>query len=217
MQKEEIFAIIDQLLIDQDRYNKFLDYWITFTGKSRTKKECLAFIEEIFNLPNVNGKEQLAIRLSSTETHKNSELLSEFISRHPITEGYVSALVKARVDMLGKIGDYIRYISEELTKTQLVDKEERQVYLRRAVARLYRYLGSSGDIVITEDQWSEYEPYEWTDYLTVDLDSLLNDTFKQEDMIKWSNAYSDVNELNNENKLRSLRTYVTYLDTYLKF
>lgn len=67
MLKEEIFALLDQLLIDQTKYNKFLDYVHTFTKEPRCKKGCLAFIEEIFNLPNVAGKEILALTLASTK------------------------------------------------------------------------------------------------------------------------------------------------------
>lgn len=217
MQKEEIFALLDQLLIDQTKYNKFMDYVQTFTKEPRCKKGCLAFIEEIFNLPNVNGKDVLAITLASTKTSRNAMETRYFIEQHEITIGYSEALKKARLLVMTKIAEYIKETSVRLSETSLSDKVERQVYLRRAVARLMAIFHSSQKTMVTEDQWAEVEPVEYIDYLNNDLDVLTGEICSEDRLIKWADVYYDEFRLNEDYIIRSLRSYVNYLDSFLKF
>ncbi|QYN79992.1 hypothetical protein PQD71_gp099 [Kosakonia phage Kc263] len=217
MQKEEIFALLDQLLIDQTKYNKFLDYVHTFTREPRCKKGCLAFIDEIFNLPNVSGKEVLAITLASTKTERNAFETRSFIEGHDITNGYNDALKKARLLIMTNIAEYIKETSVKLSETTLSDKIERQVYLRRAVARLMTIFYSNQKTMVTEDQWSEVEACEWIDYLNVDLDTLTKDLCSEERMMRWSTVTSDDFRLHEDYIIRSMRTYLNYLDSFLKF
>lgn len=217
MLKEEIFALLDQLLIDQTKYNKFLDYVHTFTKEPRCKKGCLAFIEEIFNLPNVGGKEILALTLASTKTERNAFETRCFIENHDITNGYNDALKKARLLIMTKIAEYVKETSVKLSETTLSDKIERQVYLRRSVARLMNIFYSSQKTMVTEDQWSEVEPCEWIDYLNTDLEALTADMCSEERMMRWSTVTSDDFRLHEDYIIRSLRTYLNYLDSFLKF
>jgi hypothetical protein len=217
MQKEDIFALLDQLYIDQSKFNKFMDYLSTFTKEPRCKKGCLEFIVEIYNLPNIVGKDELAIQLLSEKNSTNAFKTRRFIEEHQITTGYNEALKNARYLIMGKIGEYIIQINSELEKSDLQDKYERQVYLRRAVARLKTIFYSNQKTTVLEEQWPEVAPWEYTDYLTNDLQTLVGEIACEEDMLKWSSVYGDFYHLDCDHTIASLRTYLNYLDTFLKF
>lgn len=116
-----------------------------------------------------------------------------------------------------KIAEYVKETSVKLSETTLSDKIERQVYLRRSVARLMNIFYSSQKTMVTEDQWSEVEPCEWIDYLNTDLEALTADMCSEERMMRWSTVTSDDFRLHEDYIIRSLRTYLNYLDSFLKF
>lgn len=217
MLKEEIFAVLDQLTIDQERFNKFTDYLVTFTSEPRCKKGCIEFVGEIFNLPQVDGKDVLAMQLVSVKTSRNAFDTRWFIENHPITQGYLLALKQARLQLMNKVAEYIIELSGELDKSSLSDKDERQVYLRRAVARLKTIFYSNLKVAIEENQWHEVEPYEYMDYLNDDLASLVKYICSEEEIVKWSDVYGDTYHLNKDATLTSIRSFVNYLDTFLEF
>lgn len=214
MQKEEIFAVLDRLIIDQDKYNKFSEYVNTFTNEPRCKKGCLAFIEEVFNLPQIAGRNQLAIQLVSSKTMKNADDTRFFINNHQITTGYEKALQEARNSLLKLMGDYALDTSRRLDETTLMDKSERQVFLRRAIARLMTVFDSRQQVAIKTEQWSEIEPYTWIDYLSTDLESLIA-SFCSGDMATVNFIYSC--SLDSDRNLESMRSFVEYLDTFTEF
>lgn len=216
MQKEEIFAIIDQLIIDQESFNTFKEYTTTFIKDKRCRKGAIAFIEEVFKLPQVAGKEELALELVSEKCYQNSIKTEQFIFNHPITLGYSEALKQARLEVMSKIAEYIIDISQRLTDSELLDKNERQVYLRRAVARLVRVLWRGTQVIITADQWPEVTPDDRTEYLTETLEEL---TLRISDPIKlkeWSDVYGSHYRLDDEKQLRSVRNFLNYLETFLE-
>lgn len=217
MQKEEIFAVLDRLYIDQTKYNKFFEYLKTFTNEPRCKKGCLEFLEEIFNLPQIEGRDQLAIRLVSSKTMTNAFNTRNFVEAHQITVGYGEALKQARLSVLKLISDYILDVSRRLDETTLLDKVERQVYLRRAVARLMTVFHAKLLVAIKTEQWCEVEPYEWIDYLTTDLPMLVGKISDDEIILKWSSRLYDYNHLDNDENLASLKSFVEYLDTFTEF
>lgn len=157
MQKEEIYAVLERLFIDQTKYNRFFEYLKTFTHEPRCKKGCLAFIEEVFNLPQIEGRDELALRLVFGKAMFNAYETRYFIENHPITIGYGEALKLARLQLLEMIADYIKDISRQLHESTLLDKSERQVYLRRAVARLLTIFHRDLPVTIKMEQWSEVE------------------------------------------------------------
>ncbi|AEV89540.1 hypothetical protein OBP_103 [Pseudomonas phage OBP] len=216
MQKEDLYALIDQLTIDQERYNKFKDYTLTFVRDKRCRKGALAFVEEVFNLPQISGRDELALRLFSEKSLQNSRMVEDFIFTHPITIGYSEALKTARLDLMKKVGEYIIDISRRLTESEIADKDERQVYLRRAVARLYKVSWRRTQVTIQADQWHEVEP-EDIPYLTETLDELTNRISDTRRFLIWSDQYGDSFGLDDEKTLKSLRTYLDYLDTYLEY
>lgn len=219
MQKEEIFAVLDRLYLDQTKYNKFFEYLSTFTREPRCKKGCLAFIEEVFNLPQVEGRDQLAIRLLASKTMSNAYSTRYFVEQHPITVGYGSALKQGRLALLNLVTEYILDTSRRLSETTLLDKIERQVYLRRAVARFITVFHYSGDlrVEIKTEQWSEVEPSDWIDYLNNDLPTLVGNINDDKKILEWSDHMYDYSHLDNDHNLGSVRSFIEYLDTFTEF
>lgn len=217
MQKEEIIALLDQLYLDQEKYNKFTDYVSDFVSQPRCKKGIISFIEDIFNLPEIAGKNQLAIQLLSSKTTGNSLKAADFIFSHPVTKGYNKALVDARLMIMTKIAEYILEMSKRIQETTLEDRPERQVYLRRAVARLITATSYSLQTWITAEQWAEVEPYKWTNYLTTTLEELTDAIKNEKRIVEWSDTTYAGMELDNLHVIRSLSSYLDYLETFLVF
>lgn len=217
MQKQEIIALIERLYSDQEKYNKFRTYTLDFFTHPRCKKGIISFVEEIFNLPEIAGKDQLAIELLSAKTRVNSDKGRFFIMNHPITVGYNSALVEARIVVLKAVADYIVQTAEGIQNSGLDDKIERQVYLRRAIARLITMTQSSLETPIKADQWHELEPHKWIDYLTSTFDEMLGYIDKPEQMRKWSDTGWSENNMDNLDVIRSLISYLDYLDSFTEF
>lgn len=217
MQKEEIFALLDQLAIDQDKFNKFREYQITFIRQPRCKKGCLEFLTEIFDSENVAGSKELALRLLSVKSYQNSSQLDQFINHHPITQAYNKALIDARILIMQRVSEYIKELSVRLDKSDLVDKWERQVYLRRAVARLATIYMTSTQVAITVDQWPEVEAQYWIDYLTTTLDELTGRICELDRMKEWADVYGDYYHLDRPEVIRSVRNFMDYLDTFLTY
>lgn len=217
MQKEEIFALLDRLYLDQTQYNKFFEYLSTFTREPRCKKGCLAFVEEIFNLPQIEGRDQLAIRLVFSKTLTNAYDTRHFVEDHPITVGYGEALKQGRLVVLRHIADYVLETARRLDESTLLDKVERQVYLRRAVARLLTVFHAKLPVALKTEQWSEVEPHEWIDYLNSDLGTLVKRIDNDEVIIKWSSHLYDYNHLDNDENLASLKSFLEYLDTFTEY
>lgn len=115
------------------------------------------------------------------------------------------------------VSEYIMDTSRRLDETTLLDKVERQVYLRRAVARLLTVFHSDLPVAIKTEQWCEVEPYEWIDYLTTDLSSLVGKVDNDEMIMKWSCHMYDYNHLDNDENLISLKSFVEYLDTFTEY
>lgn len=216
MQKETIYALIDQLTIDQERYNKFREYVTTFVKDKRCRKGVISFVEEVFNLPQIAGKDVLALTLITEKSYQNSMKAEDFIMNHPITIGYSEALKQARFELMGKIAEYIIDISRQLTESTLDDKDERQVYLRRAVARLVRIGWRRTQVVIQADQWHEIEP-ESIPYLTETLDELTSRISDKTKILVWADQYGDMFGLDEEKVLKSVRNYLDYLESYLEY
>lgn len=217
MIKEEIFARLDQLMIDQLKYNKFMDYTRTFTNDIRCKKGCLEFAKDVFNLPQLAGLDELAMRLVSSKSSSNSTKTLYFITNHPIALGYNEALVAARVELMGMIAQYVLEMADRIAASEWEDKHERQVYLRRAVARLQTLFCGDNKIPVAASDWHLVEPASYVNYLGETLAELV-DRFSNGDKIKkYADSWGDYNQLNCETTLQSLRNFLDYLDSYLKF
>lgn len=217
MIKEEILALIDQLQIDQAKFNKFREYLITFVRQPRCKKGCVEFLYEIFNTENIEGSKELAISLLTPKSYQNCNALEAFVNHHPITQGYNQSLINARIDIMAKVAEYIVDLSKKLEESDLPDALERQVYLRRAVSRLATVTSNNTQVVITVDQWADLDVHMWIDYLTTTLEELTGRICELERIQKWSDVYGGYYHLDNLKVLQSLRTYLDYLDTFLEY
>lgn len=217
MTKEEIFTLIETLAEDQDKYNKFKEYILEFTKGERCKKGVLEFVHDLYNSKNVDGLAEMAITLHTDKTWRNSDQLRTFVFDHKITLGYVTALKDQRLVLMTAIAKYIHDTSERIQAAELDDKPERQVYLRRAVARLLSILGTNARLEIDTAEWAEIEPNQDIDYLCSTLTELTNIICDPVKIKEWADAWGDVQSLHYVTMLRSLRTYLNYLDTFTEF
>lgn len=217
MQKEEVLALIDRLYLDQNKYNRFLEYLDTFLGEPRCKKGCIAFVKEVFNDKEVEGLNLLAMKLTSTKSDLNAYNAVEFVREHVITLGYNQALTQARVVILKAVRDYVLDTSRRLSETTLLDKIERQVYLRRAVGRLLTMFSYTQHVVVKREQWPEIQVDGWIDYLNNDLETLAEKIVDENAVKRWSVPGGDVNNLDRGNTLAALKSYLDYLDTFVEY
>lgn len=217
MQKEEILALIDRLYLDQSKHNRFLEYLESFLNEPRCKKGCLGFINELFNLPDLAGRNELAMRLTVAKSDMNASATVEFVRYHPISLGYSQALGNARITVLKAIQGYILDTARRLSETTLLDKGERQVYLRRAVGRLLTVLNRSQQVIIRTEQWSEIEVDSWIDYLNDDLETLVGKVCDEKFMKSFFAVGCSPNTIDHENTLGSLKSYLNYLDTFVEY
>jgi len=217
MQKEEVLALISRLYLDQSKYNRFLEYLDGFLSEPRCKKGCVAFIKEVFNSENVAGLDVLSLKLTSAKSEMNAHYAVDFVRDHDITIGYNKALTDARVVVLQGVRDYVLDTARRLSETTLLDKVERQLYLRRAVGRLLTVFGYTQHVIIKREQWPEVTVDSWIDYLNSDLESLAEKIVDADAVKRWSMVGSDVNNLNQENTLGALKSYLDYLDTFVEY
>lgn len=217
MQKQEIIALIERLCGDQEKYNKFVEYSNDFTARPRCKKGIITFVEDIFNAPELEGKKELAIRLLSGKSMTNSIKADQFIMNHPITIGYNTALVDARIVITRAIAGYIVEVAERLQNSNLEDKVERLVYLRRAIARFLTLSRSRPIAAVKQDQWHEVQPFDYINYLTATFEEMLALVNDEEGMKRYSDTYYSPMNMDQENVLRSMISYLDYLDTFTEW
>lgn len=217
MQKEELFALLDQLLIDQDKFNKFREYLFTFVRAPRCKKGCVEFAKEIFGTENVAGLKELSITMLSEKSYQNSNNLENFINQHPITNGYNDALINARMEIMQKVADYIKDMYTRLDTCDLVDRYERHICLRRAVSRLASLFVTNTPVTVTAEQWPEVEVKLWLDYVTTTLDELVGRINQQTELKEWSDVYGSYYHLDRPEVIGSLRNFLDYLDSFLEY
>lgn len=217
MEKQEIIALIERLCGDQEKYNKFVQYVEDFTSRRRCKKGILAFIEEIFNAPELAGTKELAIQLLGEKSMTNSHAAHKFIMDHPITIGYNTALIDARIVITRAVASYIVAVAERLQNSTLDDKVERQVYLRRAIARFLTLSRSRPLSIVQQDQWHEVEPFPYINYLAATFEEMMALVNNEEEMRAYSDVYYSTMNMDQENVLRSMISYLDYLDTFTEW
>lgn len=217
MLKEEIFALIDQLSIDQEAYDKFYDYVYDFCSRPRCKKGCIEFVNGLYQSGNIEGFNEIAITLLTDKTECNSNKLRNFVFDHSITQGYVKSLKNQRMTIMVALADYVIETAERIRNSELEDKAERQVYLRRAVARLRKLFSYRLQTALTTETWAEVEPDEFIDYLTSTLDELVAPIKDPVRILEWADAWGDYQNLDQKNMLASIRNYPNYLDTFAEY
>lgn len=217
MLKEEIISKIELLAEDQEKYEKFKDYILEFSNTPRCKKGVLEFVRDLYNSQNVEGLSEMAIELFTDKSMRNSERMRYWIFEHPISLGYNQALKDQREVVMCAIAKYIMDTSERIQNSDLDDKAERQVYLRRAVARLRTVMGTKTHIEFDTLDWAEVEPADYYDYLCSSLSELIDPICDKRVIQEWADSWGDCQSLSQVNMLRSLRSYLNYLDTFYQY
>lgn len=227
MVKEDVIKQIEELRILTANYNKFKEYVDGFTSEPRCKKGVLEFINSLFSYKDESGnsypavygkvKSELGLKLTVNKSQLNITLFKNALNQLGLESSAGQKLVDARIEIVKLVCEYVKYIQSELDKSQLTDARERQVYLRRALARLKTLFGSYPPCVISKDAWSDVRPCEWVDYLNSSMDELISKHFdNQQKDSPWVLLF-DTNGLDEKHTVDSVETFLDYLDTFVKY
>lgn len=217
MLKEDIITQLETLAADQEKFDRFKDYISEFSSQPRCKKGVLEFVRDLFNSKNVEGLNEMAIELLTDKCTRNTELMNTFIYDHQVTKGYNQALIDQREVVMCGIAKYIMETAERINASELDCKAERQVYLRRAVARFRGVAGYKVIVKFDTLDWAEVEAPEWINYLCESLEELVTPICDKKVIREWADIWGDAQSLSQVNMILSLRSYLNYLDTFSEF
>lgn len=227
MVKEEVVKVINELRILTANYKKFREYVDTFACEPRCKKGVLEFVDTLLSYDNGDGKEypavfgkvrkELGLKLTVSKSDRNVQLFKDALRDLYLDASAVNKLIDTRIELVTKVCEYVKHIQSELDKSELTDARERQVYLRRALARLKGVFGTYLVSPITKDNWSEVRPADYIPYLTDSLDEIINKYFTYDSKVTPWTVDWDHNELNNDFTIDSIETFLDYLDTFIKY
>lgn len=227
MVKEEVVKVINELRILTTNYKKFREYVDTFACEPRCKKGVLDFVDTLLSYDNGDGKnypavfgkvrKELGLKLTVGKSDRNVQLFKDALRDLYLDASAVNKLVETRIELVTKICEYVKHIQSELDKSELTDARERQVYLRRALARLKAVFNTSIVTPITKDNWAEVRPADCIPYLTDSLDEIINKYFTYDSKVTPWTVDWDRNELNNDFTVDSIETFLDYLDTFIKY
>ena len=222
--KEEIVALIEELRIKQATAKKFIDHYTVFLKEPRCKKGIVEFLDELFSgsrdtSNNVSWSfdyNETMLRLTVGKSDANSRIVRSALDKSGIKTSGFEEIKNLRMEITGKLADYMLQIQEKLDASPLQDARERQLYLRRAVARLVNARCSHLLVALTVDQWAEVEPFEYIDYLTTDIKEL-TDRLRHDENYRWWSVNYDEQSLDSSTHLSSVITFLDYLDTFLVY
>ena len=227
MVKEEVVKVINELRILTANYKKFREYVDTFACEPRCKKGVLDFVDTLLSYDNGDGKnypavfgkvrKELGLKLTVGKSDRNVQLFRDALRDLYLDASAVNKLVETRIELVTKVCEYVKHIQSELDKSELTDARERQVYLRRALARLKAVFNTYLVAPITKDNWAEVRPADYIPYLTDSLDEIINKYFTYDSKVTPWTVDWDHNELNNDFTVDSIETFLDYLDTFIKY
>ena len=228
MVKEEVVKVINELRILTTNYKKFREYVDTFACEPRCKKGVLDFVDTLLSYDNGDGKNypavfgkvrtELGLKLTVGKSDRNVQLFKDVLRDLYLDSSAVNKLIETRIELVGKVCDYVKHIQSELDKSELTDARERQVYLRRALARLKTVLRGCLIAPVTKERWPEITPDEYVLYLTDSLDEIISKNFTHNDdrITQWSVDYGQ-HHLDEDFTVDSIETFLDYLDTFIKY
>lgn len=224
MVKQEILKLIAEIRIAQQGQDTFREYYTDFCSVPRCKKGIVEFLKELNQREDENKvwvfhdiEQNLKLGLVSGKTFRNSDLLRYQLDTCTYNNYKNLVLKKKRKELLMKVGEYLMFINEQLETSPLLDAKERQVYLRRAVARLTTVLGTHLITSVQVDQWHEVEPNEHTNYLVEDLGALTSRFNYEGEQTEYGSIYYDWYGLNKPLTIDSIVTFLDYVDGFLVY
>jgi hypothetical protein len=158
----------------------------------------------------------LMIKLTSDKSKRNSDETRWALRDANVETESFKELTEQRKEFMNHVIDYALNIRVELEKSELTDARERQVYLRRAIARLITLCCSRPLTAITADQWPEVQPYEYCDYLSLTMDELTV-RLRPNAEDRWVSVTYENNGLDRKENVLSIMSFLDYLDTFLLY
>lgn len=222
--KEEIIALVEELRIKQDAADKFVEHYTSFLKDPRCKKGIIEFLNELFGASQTTDYpinwylpyDELMLKLNVGKSDRNSYETRFALEKSSVKTRGFAELQELREKITNMIADYIIQIQAKLDESTLVDANERQLYLRRAVARFAEARAGLYLVSLTVDQWAEVRPADWVDYLNTDIQTLVQRLRHEEDF-RWAGIKFDSRSMDNPLILQSIITYLDYLDTFLVY
>lgn len=224
MKREEILALGHRIIEGQESVTRYVQHYTDFLAVPRCKKGIAAFLTELFNHdtdPNAIKQWKfdypgLMIKLTSGKSELNSDETRWALRDANVETESFKELTEQRKEFMNHVIDYALNIRVELEKSDLADARERQVYLRRAIARLITLCFSRPLTTITVDQWSEVQPYEYCDYLSLTMDELTA-RLRPNAEDRWVSVTYENNGLDRKENVLSIMSFLDYLDTFLLY
>lgn len=228
IKREEIVAHAEKMMAAQAALNKYVEHYTLFLKEPRCKKGIQEFLKELFNLAEDNSENKhllerwnidysgLMVRLGTGKCNENSWITRDVLQKAGIETRGFEDLTELRVTFSNLVADYVLHVYEELGKSELTDARERQVYLRRAIARLVVVTFSKPLVPITAAQWPEVEPYEYCDYLSATMEEMVKGIRLNQDYDYKHVAWGPMNFEHRE-AVKSILNFLDYLDTFLTY
>jgi hypothetical protein len=228
MVKQEVLKVIAELREAQGKQDEFVEYYKDFCSVPRCKRGVVDFLlslkqGERSDNPNVpwifsDIEQELKVKLLSGKCSHNSWLLNRQLDDCTYMNWAAKDLRAKRQELFKKLGEYILHIHEQLGKSSFSDARERQVYLRRAIARLANITSSYPVTAVTAEQWSEVAPLEYIDYLNDGIEVLVEGfSYGEAPHEKYGSIWYDYYGLNKPLVVDSIVTYLDYLDSFLVY
>lgn len=218
MKKEELFKTLSELSIAQEVWGKLHTHIEDFFKVPRCKKGIIEFIDSVFSPESyqLSGYDEFKLGLISGKTAKNSWDGTRYIFDLEETKALHKNLTSKQKQFYTEMRNYIRWVFDELSKAELTDWAERQVYLRRAVAR-FEGNAFSSDNPVNKEQWADVPPCERIDYLSDSIDEVLNAVFDDKKIDELGSPRFGWGCVDTPNQIKSAKSFVEYIDSYLVY
>lgn len=227
MVKQEVLKVIAELREGQRRQDDFVEYYKDFCSVPRCKRGVVEFLKslkkddtETMDVPWIfnDVEQELKVQLLSGKCQHNSWLLRRQLDKSTYLDWASKNLRAKRRELFKVLGDYILHIHEQLSVSNLADARERQVYLRRAVARLASVTSGELVVAVTAEQWPEVPALDYIDYLNDGIEVLVEGfSYGEVPHEKYGSVWFDYYGLNKPLVIDSIVTYLDYLDTFLVY
>lgn len=221
--KEELYAKLDGIYSGRIKSNELADILNNYRNLKKSRQECLGFIKSIIPNPDKDKLGMLVLQLTTEESSNNCMCSVNFIESEASIISISNMLAKEEKEFLEALKQYICEHSQRIGASELADRIERQVYLRRAVSRLQETFDYSGEIplVITKEQWPDVEPNKEGRYLNYSLQEQLDKTFGEPGCginrpLVYRLYWGSLN-LHKPRVILSVKSWIEYLDTFLEY
>lgn len=168
---------------------------------------------------------EFCIGLLRNKSRINNENFITFVQNSEVPRLNQRILEDYGKEIVGLVMGYVAEMNDKLNESTLVDKAERSVFVRKAIARFMTFASSVEKVDLITD-WSEYTVSEYISYIDREIPELIEDTlsrniwFAIDSTSRVDRCFitkGEKEETYIENMLKSIETYLDYIDSFLKY